>query len=107
MKDWKYYLLIIPFYILVAPFVAICLLTEFWIIMMTGLRLLAIVPLYSIMGVASIFEPKLINDKLDGNTESKLAITKQVIEQVIEDEFEDSRFFLKHFLLIFREPKDV
>lgn len=103
MKGWKYYLLVIPFYILVAPFVAICLLTEFWIIMMTGLRLLAIVPLYSIMGVAAIFEPKLINDKLDGNTESKLAITKQVIE----DEFEDSRFFLKHFLLIFCESKDV
>ena len=103
MKGWKYYLLVIPFYILVAPFVAICLLTEFWIIMMTGLRLLAIVPLYSIMGVATVFEPKLISDKLDGNTESKLAITKQVIE----DEFEDSRFFLKHFLLIFHESKDV
>lgn len=103
MKGWKYYLLVIPFYILVAPFVASCLLTEFWIIMMTGLRLLAIVPLYSIMGVAAIFESKLINDNLDGNTESKLTITKQVIE----DELEDSRFFLKHFLLIFRESKDV
>lgn len=103
MKGWKYYLLVIPFYILVAPFVAICLLTEFWIIMMTGLRLLAIVPLYSIIGVAAIFEPKLINDNLDGTTESKLTITKQVIE----DELEDSRFFLKHFLLIFRESKDV
>jgi len=102
MKGWKYYLLVIPFYILVAPFVAICLLTEFWIIMMTGLRLLAIVPLYSIMGVTAIFEPKLINDNLDGNTENKLAVTKQVIE----DEYEDSRFFLKHFLLIFRESKD-
>lgn len=54
------------------------------------------------MGVAAIFEPKLINDNLDGNTESKLAITKQVIE----NELEDSRFFLKHFLLILRESKD-
>ena len=103
MKGWKYYLLVIPFYILVAPFVAICLLAEFWIIMMTGLRLLAIVPLYSIIGVAAIFEPKLIDNSLDGNAKHKLSVTKQVIE----DELEDSRFFLKHFLLIFRESKDI
>jgi len=103
MKGWKYYLLVTPFYILVTPFVTICLLTEFWIIMMTGLRLLAIVPLYSIIGVAAIFEPKLIDNNLDGNAKHKLS----VIKQVIEDEFEDSKFFLKYFLLIFRESKDI
>lgn len=102
MKDWKYYLLVLPFYILVTPFVVVCLFTEFWIIIMAALRLVAIVPLYSIMGIAAILEPKLINDNLGGSIKCKLTVTKQVIE----GELEDSRFFLKHFLLIFRESKD-
>lgn len=99
MKGWKYYLLVIPFYILASPFVVICLFAEFWIIFMAVLRLLGIIPLFIVLGLASILEPRLIHDNLVGDTKHKLNVTIEVIK----DEFEDTKYFLRNLLILLRE----
>lgn len=102
MKDWKYYLLVIPFYILVTPFVMVCLFAEFWIMFMAVLRLLGIIPMYAIMGAASILEPKLIHENLTGSFKHKMYVTKTIIKC----EFEDTKYFLRNILLLLRESDD-
>lgn len=98
MKDWKYYLLVLPFYILLMPFICIILITEFWIIMLAVLRLVGIIPLYFLMGIATIIEPRLINEEIQGSAKDKLEMTLEIIKK----EFEDSKFFIKYYLLIFK-----
>lgn len=98
MKDWKYYLLVLPFYILLMPFICIILITEFWIIMLAVLRLVGIIPLYFLMGIATIIEPRLINEKIQGSAKDKLEMTLEIIKE----EFEDSKLFIKYYLLIFK-----
>lgn len=98
MKDWKYYLLVLPFYILLLPFVCIILVAEFWIIMMAMVRLAGIIPLYFILGIATIIEPRLVNEEIQGSAKDKLEMTLEIIKE----EFEDSKFFIKHYLLIFK-----
>ena len=98
MKDWKYYLLVLPFYILLLPFVCIILVAEFWIIMMAMIRLAGIIPLYFILGIATIIEPRLVIEDIQGSTKDKLEMTIEIIKE----EVEDSKFFIKHYLLIFK-----
>ena len=98
MKDWKYYLLVLPFYILLLPFVCIILVAEFWIIMMAMIRLAGIIPLYFILGIATIIEPRLVNEDIQGSTKDKLEMTIEIIKE----EIEDSKFFIKYYLLIFK-----
>ena len=98
MKDWKYYLLVLPFYILLLPFVCIILVAEFWIIMMAMVRLAGIIPLYFILGIATIIEPRLVNEEIQGSAKDKLEMTLEIIKE----EFEESKFFIKHYLLIFK-----
>lgn len=98
MKDWKYYLLVLPFYILLMPFICIILVAEFWIIMLAVLRLVGIVPLYFLMGIATIIEPRLVNEEIQGSTKDKLEMTIEIIKE----EIEDSKFFIKYYLLIFK-----
>lgn len=98
MKDWKYYLLVLPFYILLLPFVCIILVTEFWIIMMAMVRLAGIIPLYFILGIATIIEPRLVNEDIQGSAKDKLEMTLEIIKE----EIEDSKFFIKYYLLIFK-----
>lgn len=98
MKDWKYYLLVLPFYILLLPFVCIILVAEFWIIMMAMVRLAGIIPLYFILGIATIIEPRLVNEEIQGSAKDKL----EMILEIIKEEFEDSKFFIKHYFLIFQ-----
>lgn len=98
MKDWKYYLLVLPFYILLMPFICIILVAEFWIIMLAVLRLAGIVPLYFLMGIATIIEPRLVNEEIQGSTKDKLEMTIEIIKE----EIEDSKFFIKYYLLIFK-----
>ena len=98
MKDWKYYLLVLPFYILLMPFICIILVAEFWIIMLAVFRLVGIVPLYFLMGIATIIEPRLVNEEIQGSTKDKLEMTIEIIKE----EIEDSKFFIKYYLLIFK-----
>lgn len=98
MKDWKYYLLVLPFYILLMPFICIILVVEFWIIMLAVLRLVGIVPLYFLMGIATIVEPRLVNEEIQGSAKDKL----EMILEIIKEEFKDSKFFIKYYLLIFK-----
>lgn len=98
MKDWKYYLLVLPFYILLMPFICIILITEFWIIMLAVFRLVGVVLLYFLMGIATIIEPRLINEEIQGSAKDKLEMTLEIIKE----EFEDSKFFIKYYLLIFK-----
>lgn len=98
MKDWKYYLLVLPFYILLMPFICIILVAEFWIIMLAVLRLVGIVPLYFLMGIATIIEPRLVNEDIQGSAKDKLTMTLEIIKE----EVEDSKFFIKYYLLIFK-----
>lgn len=98
MKDWKYYLLVLPFYILLMPFICIILVAEFWIIMLAVSRLVGIVPLYFLMGIATIIEPRLVNEEIQGSTKDKLEMTIEIIKE----EIEDSKFFIKYYLLIFK-----
>lgn len=98
MKDWKYYLLVLPFYILIMPFVCILLVAEFWIIMLAVLRLVGIVPLYFLLGIATIIEPRLVNEDIQGSAKDKLTMTLEIIKE----EVEDSKFFIKYYLLIFK-----
>lgn len=98
MKDWKYYLLVLPFYILLMPFICIILVTEFWIIMLAVFRLVGVVPLYFLMGIATIIEPRLINEEIQGSAKDKLEMTLEIIKE----ELEDSKFFIKYYLLIFK-----
>lgn len=88
----------LPFYILLMPFICIILVTEFWIIMLAVLRLVGVVPLYFLMGISTIIEPRLINEEIQGSAKDKLEITLEIIKE----EFEDSKFFIKHYLLIFK-----
>lgn len=88
----------LPFYILLMPFTCIILVTEFWIIMLAVLRLVGVVPLYFLMGIATIIEPRLINEEIQGSAKDKL----EMILEIIKEEFEDSKFFIKHYLLIFK-----
>lgn len=98
MKDWKYYLLVLPFYILLMPFICIILVAEFWIIMLAVLRLVGIVPLYFLLGIATIIEPRLVNEDIQGSAKDKLTMTLEIIKE----EVEDSKFFIKYYLLIFK-----
>lgn len=98
MKDWKYYLLVLPFYILLMPFICIILVAEFWIIILAVLRLVGIVPLYFLMGIATIIEPRLVNEDIQGSAKDKLTMTLEIIKE----EVEDSKFFIKYYLLIFK-----
>ena len=98
MKDWKYYLLVLPFYILLMPFVCILLVAEFWIIMIAVLRLVGVIPLYVLLGIASIIEPRLVNEDIQGSAKDKLTMTLEIIKE----EVEDSKFFIKYYLLIFK-----
>jgi hypothetical protein len=98
MKDWKYYLLVLPFYILLMPFVCILLVAEFWIIMMAVLRLVGVIPLYFLLGMATIIEPRLVNEEIQGSAKDKLTVTLEIIKE----EVEDSKFFIKYYLLIFK-----
>lgn len=98
MKDWKYYLLVLPFYILLMPFICIILVAEFWIIMLAVFRLVGIVPLYFLMGIATIIEPRLVNEDIQGSAKDKLTMTLEIIKE----EVEDSKFFIKYYLLIFK-----
>lgn len=102
MKGWKYYIFVIPFYILVTPFVMVCLFTEFWIIFMAVLRLLGIIPMYAIIGAASVLEPKLIHENLTGSCKQKLLVTKTIIKC----EYEDTKYFLRNFIFLLRESDD-
>ena len=88
----------LPFYILLMPFICIILVTEFWIIMLAVLRLVGVVPLYFLMSIATIIEPRLINEEIQGSTKDKLEMTLEIIKE----EFEDSKFFIKYYLLIFK-----
>ena len=88
----------LPFYILLMPFICIILVTEFWIIMLAVLRLVGVVPLYFLMGIATIIEPRLINEEVQGSAKDKLEMTLEIIKE----EFEDSKFFIKYYLLIFK-----
>lgn len=88
----------LPFYILLMPFICIILVTEFWIIMLAVLRLVGVVPLYFLMGIATIIEPRLINEEIQGSAKDKLEMTLKIIKE----EFEDSKFFIKYYLLIFK-----
>lgn len=88
----------LPFYILLMPFICIILVTEFWIIMLAVLRLVGVVPLYFLMGIATIIEPRLINEEIQGSAKDKL----EMILEIIKEEFEDSKFFIKYYLLIFK-----
>lgn len=98
MKDWKYYLLVLPFYILLMPFICIILAVEFWIIMMVMIRLAGIIPLYFILGISTIIKPRLVNEDIQCSTKDKLEMTIEIIKK----EVEDSKFFIKHYLLIFK-----
>ena len=98
MKNWKYYLLVLPFYILLMPFVCILLVAEFWIIMIAVLRLVGVIPLYFLLGIATIIEPRLVNEDIQGSTKDKLTMTLEIIKE----EVEDSKFFIKYYLLIFK-----
>lgn len=98
MKDWKYYLLMLPFYILIMPFVCILLVAEFWIIMIAVLRLVGVIPLYFLLGIATIIEPRLVNKDIQGSAKDKLTMTLEIIKE----EVEDSKFFIKYYLLIFK-----
>lgn len=98
MKDWKYYLLVLPFYILLMPFICIILVAEFWIIMLAVLRLVGIVPLYFLLGIATIIEPRLVNEDIQGSAKDKLTMTLEIIKE----EVEDSKFFIKYYLLVFK-----
>lgn len=98
MKDWKYYLLVLPFYILIMPFVCILLVAEFWIIMIAVLRLVGVIPFYFLMGIATIIEPRLVNEDIQGSAKDKLTMTLEIIKE----EVEDSKFFIKYYLLIFK-----
>lgn len=98
MKDWKYYLLVLPFYILIMPFVCILLVAEFWIIMIAVLRLVGVIPLYFLLGIATIIEPRLVNEDIQGSAKDKLTMTLEIIKE----EVEDSKFFIKYYLLIFK-----
>ena len=98
MKDWRYYLLVLPFYILLMPFICIILVAEFWIIMLAVLRLVGIVPLYFLIGIATIIEPRLVNEDIQGSAKDKLTMTLEIIKE----EVEDSKFFIKYYLLIFK-----
>lgn len=88
----------LPFYILLMPFICIILVTEFWIIMLAVLRLVGVVPLYFLMGIATIIEPRLINEEIQGSAKDKLEMTLEIIKE----ELEDSKFFIKYYLLIFK-----
>lgn len=88
----------LPFYILLMPFICIILVTEFWIIMLAVLRLVGVVPLYFLMSIATIIEPRLINEEIQGSAKDKLEMTLEIIKE----EFEDSKFFIKYYLLIFK-----
>ena len=88
----------LPFYILLMPFICIILVTEFWIIMLAVFRLVGVVPLYFLMGIATIIEPRLINEEIQGSAKDKLEMTLKIIKE----EFEDSKFFIKYYLLIFK-----
>lgn len=98
MKDWKYYLLVLPFYILLMPFVCILLVAEFWIIMIAVLRLVGVIPLYFLLVIATIIEPRLVNEDIQGSAKDKLTMTLEIIKE----EVEDSKFFIKYYLLIFK-----
>lgn len=98
MKDWKYYLLVLPFYILIMLFVCILLVAEFWIIMIAVLRLVGVIPLYFLLGIATIIEPRLVNEDIQGSAKDKLTMTLEIIKE----EVEDSKFFIKYYLLIFK-----
>lgn len=98
MKDWKYYLLVLPFYILLMPFVCILLVAEFWIIMIAVFRLVGVIPLYFFLGIATIIEPRLVNEDIQGSAKDKLTMTLEIIKE----EVEDSKFFIKYYLLIFK-----
>lgn len=99
MKNWKYYLLVLPFYVLLLPFTIICLIAELCIILMAMVRLISIISLYFIMGIFSIIEPRLINKNLSGSAKYKLGVALELIKE----EVEDSKFYLKHYLLIFKK----
>lgn len=88
----------LPFYILLMPFICIILVTEFWIIMLAVFRLVGVVPLYFLMGIATIIEPRLINEEIQGSAKDKLEMTLEIIKE----ELEDSKFFIKYYLLIFK-----
>ena len=88
----------LPFYILLMPFICIILVTEFWIIMLAVFRLVGVVPLYFLIGIATIIEPRLINEEIQGSAKDKLEMTLKIIKE----EFEDSKFFIKYYLLIFK-----
>lgn len=88
----------LPFYILLMPFICIILVTEFWIIMLAVLRLVGVVPLYFLMGIATIIEPRLINEEIQDSAKDKL----EMALKIIKEEFEDSKFFIKYYLLIFK-----
>ena len=88
----------LPFYILLMPFICIILVTEFWIIMLAVFRLVGVVPLYFLMGIATIIEPRLINEEIQGSAKDKL----EMALEIIKEEFEDSKFFIKYYLLIFK-----
>ena len=88
----------LPFYILLMPFVCILLVAEFWIIMIAVLRLVGVIPLYFLLGIATIIEPRLVNEDIQGSTKDKLTMTLEIIKE----EVEDSKFFIKYYLLIFK-----
>lgn len=66
--------------------------------MMAMIRLAGIIPLYFILGIATIIEPRLVNEDIQGSTKDKLEMTIEIIKE----EVEDSKFFIKHYLLIFK-----
>lgn len=88
----------LPFYILIMPFVCILLVAEFWIIMIAVLRLVGVIPLYFLLGIATIIEPRLVNEDIQGSAKDKLTMTLEIIKE----EVEDSKFFIKYYLLIFK-----
>lgn len=88
----------LPFYILLMPFVCILLVAEFWIIIIAVLRLVGVIPLYFLLGIATIIEPRLVNEDIQGSAKDKLTMTLEIIKE----EVEDSKFFIKYYLLIFK-----
>lgn len=88
----------LPFYTLLMPFVCILLVAEFWIIMIAVLRLVGVIPLYFLLGIATIIEPRLVNEDIQGSAKDKLTMTLEIIKE----EVEDSKFFIKYYLLIFK-----
>lgn len=66
--------------------------------MLAVLRLVAVVPLYFLTGIATIIESRLINEEIQGSAKDKLEMTLEIIKE----EFEDSKFFIKYYLLIFK-----